>query len=96
MSEFRAIIVGGGPVGLTAANMFSQADIDFVLLESHNSVTPEPGSALGLYPSTLRIFDQLQVLGSVIEASDPYLRKIKVTQDGYIFDEVNLDIFRLK
>ena len=59
---FRAVIVGGGVVGLTAAHIFSQAGIDFVILEKHRGAVPAHGTTLALWPQTVRIFDQLGLL----------------------------------
>ncbi|KAH9986980.1 FAD/NAD(P)-binding domain-containing protein [Xylariaceae sp. FL0662B] len=62
---FRVIFVGGGLVSITAAHMFSNADIDFVILEQHNDLTPQIGSVLTVFPPTMRIFDQLGLLDTL-------------------------------
>ncbi|KAI1103388.1 putative monooxygenase [Jackrogersella minutella] len=62
---FRAIIVGGGLVGLTAAHIFSQADIDFLILEKHDTPLCSRGTTLALWPQTFRIFDQLGLLDTL-------------------------------
>ncbi|KAI1390506.1 FAD/NAD(P)-binding domain-containing protein [Hypoxylon trugodes] len=59
---FRAIIVGGGLVGLMAAHIFTKAGIDFVILEQHEDLMPELGSLLSVWPPTFRILDQLGLL----------------------------------
>ncbi|ETS77423.1 hypothetical protein PFICI_11297 [Pestalotiopsis fici W106-1] len=61
-AKFRAVIVGGGMVGLTAAHIFSKVGIDFVILEKHKTVLASRGSDLAVWPQTMRIFDQLGVL----------------------------------
>lgn len=64
-NPFRVIIVGGGLVGLTAAHIFSKAEIDFVILEKHESVTSTFGTTLAVWPQMFRIFDQLGLLQSL-------------------------------
>jgi 2-polyprenyl-6-methoxyphenol hydroxylase-like FAD-dependent oxidoreductase len=59
---FRAVIVGGGMIALTAAHMFLKAGLDFVILERHSSVLSYQGSVLALWPQTSRILDQLGIL----------------------------------
>ncbi|KAH6658463.1 putative monooxygenase [Truncatella angustata] len=62
---FRAVIVGGGLVGLTAAHIFSKVGIDFVVLEKHDTVLASRGTSLALWPQTFRLFDQLGLLEAV-------------------------------
>ncbi|KAI1347960.1 hypothetical protein F5Y01DRAFT_293820 [Xylaria sp. FL0043] len=62
---FRAIIVGGGLLGLTAAHIFSKTDMDYVVLEQHDDLMPDIGSLLSLMPHTFRVLDQLDVLDAV-------------------------------
>lgn len=81
-SDFRVIIVGGGPVGLTAAHMFSKAGIDYVLLERRDTVTPQEGSSLAVTPQTLRIYDQLDLLEPVRKVDHPQHVKHVVTSSG--------------
>lgn len=71
-AQFRAVIVGGGLVGLTAAHIFSQVGIDFVVLEKHNDISIYRGTDLAVWPQTLRLFDQLGLL----EIAKPLLEHI--------------------
>ncbi len=82
---FRAVIVGGGLVGLSAAHIFSKAGIDFVLLEKHDTPLIELGATLALWPQASRIFDQLGLLES-LEPSLGYLHEAIVhsAEDGRI------------
>lgn len=64
---FRVIIIGGGPVGLTAAHALLAAGIDFVALEARDTFTPEEGASLLAYASTQRVWHQLGLYG-VMEA----------------------------
>jgi 2-polyprenyl-6-methoxyphenol hydroxylase-like FAD-dependent oxidoreductase len=48
--QFRAVIIGGGPVGLCLAHTLSLAGIDYVLLERRGKVVEESGFGLALWP----------------------------------------------
>jgi len=56
---FRVVIGGGGIAGLTLANALEKANIDYVLLESRNTVSPQVGASIGFLPNGGRIMDQL-------------------------------------
>jgi hypothetical protein len=60
--QFRAVIVGGGPVGLCLAHCLSHAGIDYVLLERRDTVVEESGFGLALWPHGVRVLDQLGLL----------------------------------
>ncbi|KAH6884576.1 FAD binding domain-containing protein [Thelonectria olida] len=60
--KFRAVIVGGGPVGLCLAHSLSLAGIDYILLESRDEVVEKTGLGLALWPHGVRILDQLGLL----------------------------------
>ncbi|KAK4041635.1 hypothetical protein C8A01DRAFT_34360 [Parachaetomium inaequale] len=64
-SNFKVIIVGGGPVGLTAAHALHQAGIDFVVLERRETLFNDEGASLVVSPPTLRLMHQLGLLSSV-------------------------------
>lgn len=63
-SKFRAVIIGGGPVGLTIANGLDRAGLDFVVVERHPSIISESGAGIMLWPHSVRVFDQLGLLES--------------------------------
>lgn len=96
-SGVRAVVVGGGPVGLTAAHIFGQAGIDFVVLEARDTVLPEVGASMNLYPGTMRVLHQLG-LGKAAEALSLGVKKsffvdwsgqlYKTGQPGRIFNEL--------
>ncbi len=44
---------------------FSQAGIDFVLLERRESIVPTEGAGIVIFPHTLRVLDQLGLLERV-------------------------------
>lgn len=77
MSEnFRAIIVGGGPVGLCVAHALRLAGIDFVVLERGPTVLEGRGAALALTGNSLRVLHQFGVL----DALRPMAAEITVTE----------------
>ncbi|OBS25088.1 hypothetical protein FPOA_05623 [Fusarium poae] len=73
---FKAIVVGGGPVGLSAAHALSRANIDFVLLERRSSPVIDAGSNLVLNPMGIRALDQLG-LGDSLEKVSSTLGLVK-------------------
>jgi hypothetical protein len=81
---FRAIIVGGGPVGLTAAHIFDKLGLDFLVLEQYHSLAPEVGGALALWSPTLRIMDQLGLWDTLASIVNPLYDKVVFTQAGGI------------
>jgi 2-polyprenyl-6-methoxyphenol hydroxylase-like FAD-dependent oxidoreductase len=56
---FRIIIGGGGISGLTLASSLEKAGIDYVLLEARDTVSPQVGASIGIFPNGGRIIDQL-------------------------------------
>ncbi|KAK4227462.1 hypothetical protein QBC38DRAFT_536526 [Podospora fimiseda] len=57
--KFSVIIVGAGPVGLTAAHALSKAGIDFTILEKRETVEEDIGATIILMPHGLRVLFQL-------------------------------------
>lgn len=91
--SFRAIIVGGGPVGLMAAHTFYRAGIDFVVLERQNEIAvPEArGAGIAIMPNTLRLMAQLGLFEAV-EAIGTHMRPgTVVTSDGKPFSTLDTD-----
>ncbi|VUC21599.1 unnamed protein product [Clonostachys rosea] len=64
---FKVIIVGGGPVGLTAAIALAKAGIDFVVLERRPDIIIDAGSNLVMLPNGMRALYQLG-LGDALDA----------------------------
>lgn len=64
--ELKAIILGGGPTGLTLAHILHHAGIDFVVLERRSDVTEDVGASLVLSPHNLRVYHQLGILPQLI------------------------------
>lgn len=65
--SFKVIVVGGGPVGLTAAHALHHAGIDFVILESRSSAVLDQGASLVLSSPSLRIMHQLGILERLLK-----------------------------
>ncbi len=69
--KFKVLIVGGGPVGLTAALALSRANIDFILVEKHRQVVSRAGADLVLSPIGLRALSQLGLYDDLAAVSTP-------------------------
>ncbi|KAJ8114689.1 hypothetical protein ONZ43_g4842 [Nemania bipapillata] len=50
--KFRAIIIGGGPIGLAIANGLDRAGLDFVILERYPAIASDSGAGIMLWPHT--------------------------------------------
>ena len=83
---FRVIIGGGGIAGLTLANALEQAGIDYVLLESRDTITPQVGASIGLFANGCRIFDQLGCYDSIEKEVDPLVFHYSRDRTGKVFD----------
>ncbi|KAK5658625.1 hypothetical protein OQA88_2018 [Cercophora sp. LCS_1] len=70
-TPFKVLIIGGGPVGLTAAHALHRANIPFTLLESRPSIVIDAGSNLVLLPTGLRILSQLGLLPTLNRHTSP-------------------------
>lgn len=94
---FRVVIVGGGLIGLLAAHILSQAGIHHVVLEQRAVLVRDGGASIGLYPQTVRIFDQLGLLEAIRKIWSPLSRKIVTTHEGAIYkDHPRFDWMREK
>ncbi|KAI1871837.1 hypothetical protein JX265_005823 [Neoarthrinium moseri] len=80
--NFRVIVVGGGPVALTAAHALSQAGIDFVLLERRKALDKDAGSSVAVWPHNVRLFDQLGLLEEAERTYMPVKYKRNLRRDG--------------
>jgi 2-polyprenyl-6-methoxyphenol hydroxylase-like FAD-dependent oxidoreductase len=81
-SNFKVIVVGGGPVGLTAAHALTRANIDFVLLESRPSVVFAAGAGLVLLPIGMRVLAQLGLLDALDRVSSPLGQVERIDHQG--------------
>ncbi|KAH7322506.1 hypothetical protein B0I35DRAFT_350971 [Stachybotrys elegans] len=85
MDAFKVIIVGGGPVGLTAAHALYKAGIKFELVERRNGFIVDEGAGLAIGPQNLRVFHQLGVLDKLLEHGTEILQNKGFTSDGRQF-----------
>ncbi|WAO96879.1 FAD-binding-3 domain-containing protein [Fusarium falciforme] len=70
-SNFKVIVVGGGPVGLTAAHALTQANIDCIVLESRPSAIIDAGANLVMMPMGIQALSQLGLLDALKRVSTP-------------------------
>src|SRR5215475_3531125 len=73
MYDTQVIIVGAGPTGLTLGIELARRSIAFRLIDSAEG--PLSGSrGKGIQPRTLEVFEDLGVIGAILEAGTPYPR----------------------
>ena len=63
--EVDVVVVGAGPVGLTAANLLADYGVRVALLEREATISDEP-RAISITDESLRVMDQLGVLAELI------------------------------
>lgn len=79
---FRAIIVGGGPVGLLMAHALNHAGIDWVLLERDSQIPSTSGASVSLWPHSLRLMDQLGLFAEAEKCGVKMTAKHNHRSDG--------------
>ncbi|KAL1883471.1 hypothetical protein Plec18167_002475 [Paecilomyces lecythidis] len=84
-SDFKVIIVGGGPIGLLAAHALQLAGIDFVVLEQRPRIVEDQGASIIVWPHTLRVMHQLGILEDLLSMGDELKRHLSFTKEGYAF-----------
>ncbi|WP_269523888.1 FAD-dependent monooxygenase [Coraliomargarita parva] len=75
------VVLGAGPVGLTAAHVLADRGIDFTLLDRERH-TNTHSYALALHPETLELMDQLGII-------EPILDEALKLKRAAIFDDHN-------
>ena len=60
-----AVVVGAGPAGCVLSHLLARSGVDTLLLERHSSLDRE-FHGFGFQPSTLRIFDDMDLLGDIL------------------------------
>ncbi|KAK7914000.1 6-hydroxynicotinate 3-monooxygenase [Apiospora marii] len=74
-NKFKAIIIGGGPVGMYLAHALQTTGIDYVLCEKRDAIPPSTAFGLFLWPHGLRLLHQVGLLDRT-EAISSLLTKI--------------------
>jgi FAD dependent monooxygenase len=88
-SQLRVIIAGGSVAGLTLANCFEKAGIDYVLLERGAEIVYDVGASIGLMANGLRIMDQLDVFEAIRKTTEPLAATYHRTPDGIPYSSSN-------
>ncbi|KAI1807291.1 hypothetical protein F4811DRAFT_506379 [Daldinia bambusicola] len=88
--EFRVIVVGGGPVGLTMAHTLSKAGIEYVVLERRPTVLEEGGASLVIAPNGMRAFKQLGLYERLREISVEFIGSQMCTEDGRQYNALSV------
>ncbi|MEZ7238879.1 FAD-dependent monooxygenase [Rhodococcus sp. GXMU-t2271] len=90
MSETSVLVVGAGPVGLTAALELRRRGVDVVIVDR----LPEPpqyAKAVGIQPRTLEVWDAMGVVRPALDVSAPMHGQI-VYVDGRQVMRLELDL----
>ncbi|KAM7211031.1 hypothetical protein V8F06_013579 [Rhypophila decipiens] len=74
MSNFKVIIVGGGPTGLAAAHCFAKAGIDYEILDRRASLDDNEGASAAVWPNTARVFAQLGIMDEALQTYFPGIK----------------------
>jgi 2-polyprenyl-6-methoxyphenol hydroxylase-like FAD-dependent oxidoreductase len=77
----RALIVGGGPAGLTAAIALSQADVDCTIVELATEWRPA-GVGIGLQSPPLRATKALGLFDAIVGVARPHPEILLARADG--------------
>jgi 2-polyprenyl-6-methoxyphenol hydroxylase-like FAD-dependent oxidoreductase len=95
--QFKVIIVGGGPVGLTAAHALHLAGIDFVVLERRTTLFEDLGASLVLAPHNLRVMHQFGILDDLLAVGHEITHNRTFDLDGKVLnDSIAIQTLRKK
>ena len=70
MRFFDVVIIGAGPVGLSAANLLGRAGIATLVLERHPGTTDHP-RASGIHGRTMELFRKWGIAGDIRSVAVP-------------------------
>ena len=80
----RVLIVGAGPTGLLTAYGLAKAGAAVTVIDREPDVVASPRATVYL-PSTLKVLDELGLLGEVLQAAETgYLLDVRFKLTGYI------------
>ncbi|KAF4919801.1 FAD-dependent monooxygenase sdnN [Colletotrichum viniferum] len=66
-SNFKVIVIGGGPSGLVTAHALHLAGIGFIVLEGRTDIVEDLGASLVLGPPSMRIMHQFGIFERLME-----------------------------
>lgn len=94
---FKVVIVGAGPIGLTAAQALNKAGIDYVVLERRDEVVIDIGATIIVSQGTLRTMSQLGLLDSMRDNGCPLDRTaLRSIADDACYCDHDLDVQKVK
>ena len=82
------IIIGAGPTGLALACQLTRYDVDFVIVDKTEGVTPY-SKALGVHARTLEIYEQLGLAEQAL-AQGTVAGRVRLLEGGEVLGEVDL------
>jgi 2-polyprenyl-6-methoxyphenol hydroxylase-like FAD-dependent oxidoreductase len=65
------IIARGSGTSLTLAHALHYSNIDFVVLEARDEITPQVGASIAILPNSARILDQLGIFDDILAMVEP-------------------------
>ena len=87
-SPFRVVIVGGSIAGLTLAHCLEHANIEYIILEKGNDISPQLGASIGIMPNGGRILEQLGLFEEIESVTEPLYQANIIYPDGYSFSNL--------
>ncbi|CAN8102016.1 unnamed protein product [Discula destructiva] len=94
MSNFKVIVVGGGPAGLVAAHALSKAGIDYTVLEAQPVIAKDVGASLVMQTYSLRALSQLGLLEKLLDKGHEVLRWAEFTKDKLVSESYPVEHFK--
>lgn len=88
--DAQVIVVGAGPVGLTAAIELRRRGVDVLIVDKRDDVAPW-AKAVGIQPRTLEIWDQVGIVDRMLNASQSMLGQV-VYVNGEKTGEMRLSV----
>ncbi len=82
------VIVGAGPTGLALACQLTRYEVDFVIIDKCEGVTPY-SKALGVHARTLEIYEQLDLAEKAVEQGT-IAGKVRLLERGEVLGQVEL------